>query len=115
MTNTRHNTVVGVFDSQEPVVHAVDELRRTGFRGDQIGVLGRGELEGAVVHERTGNRTEEGALAGAGAGGTVGGLWALGIAAGGFPAPGPGFAGGGPGAGLASAAGRAGGPGRGGG
>jgi hypothetical protein len=107
MTDTRHNTVVGVFDSQEPVVHAVDELRRTGFRGDQIGVLGRGELEGAVVHERTGNRTEEGALAGAVAGGTVGGLWALGIAAGVFPALGPVFAGGVLAAVLASAVGGA--------
>ena len=107
MANEKRSAVVGVFDSQEPVVHAVDELRRTGFRGDQIGVLGRGELEGAAVKDRTGNRTEEGALAGAAVGGTVGGLWALGIAAGVFPALGPVFAGGILAAVLASAAGGA--------
>jgi len=103
MDTTNKTAVVGVFDNQEDAQRAVQELKRMGFRDDQIGVAQRdtsstGSNEGGETYASTG------ALAGVATGAGVGALWGLGIAAGMLPAIGPVIAGGTLAAILASAA-----------
>ena len=79
---TNHATVVGVFNDVRMAQAAVEELRRAGFREDQIGVMtqGRhGETTGTVV-EPTGSHWEEGAAVGVATGAGIGALWAVGMA-----------------------------------
>ena len=82
-TTRNHATAVGVFDDSRMAQAAVEELRRVGFREDQIGVVARdvstGE-SGATVTEGTGSHWEEGAAIGAAAGAGIGALWAVGMA-----------------------------------
>jgi uncharacterized protein (TIGR02271 family) len=109
MAMTQRSTVVGVFSDRRRAQQAVEELRRVGFREDQIGVVAREggtTVEGIATTEQ-GSKWEEGAATGAIAGAGVGGLWALGIAAGLLPAIGPVIAGGLLASVLASAAGGA--------
>jgi len=102
------STVVGVFEDRARAQKAVEELRRAGFWEDQVGVIARHSNDaGAVTTAETGSKWEEGAVTGAIAGAGVGGLWALGIAAGMLPAIGPVIAGGLLASVLASAAGGA--------
>jgi hypothetical protein len=106
-----HATVVGVFHDREAARKAVEELRRAGFREDQIGVVSRDVAATTMTGEAYGSGTssawEEGAATGAAAGAGVGALWALGIAAGVLPPLGPVIAGGLLASVLASAAGGA--------
>jgi len=106
MTTVKRAVAVGVFEDRQQAQRAVDELRRIGFRDDQIGVAARnGEtIRGASNVRETGSKAEEGAVAGALTGAAVGGLWGIGIAAGLLPAIGPVIAGGTLAAILASAA-----------
>ncbi|HEY7309745.1 MAG TPA: general stress protein [Gemmataceae bacterium] len=111
MTVENHSTVVGVFEDQSAAQKAVAELRRVGFREDQIGVVTR-EARNVSAHEEV--ETDEatsnvgaGAATGAIAGAGVGALWALGIVTIGLPAVGPVIAGGILASVLASAAGTA--------
>ncbi|HVS39527.1 MAG TPA: hypothetical protein VMS17_28475 [Gemmataceae bacterium] len=81
-TTRNHATVVGVFDDIRMAQAAVEELRRVGFREDQIGVVTRGatgETE-TTVTEGIGSHWEEGAAIGAAAGAGIGALWAVGMA-----------------------------------
>jgi len=106
MSTSKRTVAVGVFEDRQQAQRAVDELRRAGFRDDQIGVAAReGEgFRGGTAVSETGSKAEEGALTGALAGAGVGGLWGIGIAAGLLPAIGPVIAGGTLAAILASAA-----------
>jgi uncharacterized protein (TIGR02271 family) len=110
MTNQQRPTVVGVFQDHFQADRAVTELRRAGFREDQIGVAGR-HVEGAgdtgVAAAEEGSAVETGAITGALAGAGLGGLVGLGILAGVIPAIGPVIAGGTLAALLANAAGGA--------
>jgi len=95
MATTQRQTVVGVFDDARDAQRAIEELRRAGFRDDQIGVASHdrkttatGDADDKGSHAGTGAVT--GVLAGAG----VGAAWGIGIAAGLIPAIGPVIAGG---------------------
>jgi hypothetical protein len=98
--------VVGIFDTRGHAEAAIAELEASGFSPADIGIAARddhGELtEFRAVEAESG--TKRGAVAGAAAGIGVGGLWALGIAAGVLPALGPIIAGGWMASLLASAA-----------
>lgn len=108
MANSTATIVVGVFDDRARAQKAVEELRRSGFWEDQVGVLARGNEKSEFTNAvETGSKWEEGAITGAVTGASVGGLWALGIAAGMLPAVGPVIAGGILASVLASAAGGA--------
>jgi uncharacterized protein (TIGR02271 family) len=72
---TNRNTVVGVFDNRDQADRAVEELRRLGFRDDQIGYAMRGADN--TVAEGTGNAAGEGLATGAVIGGLVGAAAAL--------------------------------------
>jgi len=110
MTTQQRSTVVGVFHDHVQADRAVNELRKAGYREDQIGVVSR--HEGAAVSSDA-SSTEEGTHAGTGAvtgalaGAGLGGLVGLGILAGMIPAIGPVIAGGTLAALLANAAGGA--------
>jgi hypothetical protein len=87
----RQQPAVGVFASPAEAEFAVTELRRNGFRDDQIGVTGRDWRES---DEESSSETyaEEGAVAGITAGAGVGALWGLGIITGVMPVIGPAIA-----------------------
>jgi len=109
MAKRKHSTVVGVFENHDQAQKAVNELRRAGFREDEIGVIthdGEGTTTTTAAEER-GKHAAAGAATGAAAGAGVGALWALGIVAGVLPAVGPVIAGGILASVLASAAGTA--------
>ena len=99
-TTERQSTVVGVFEDRRQADAAISELRKAGFREDQIGVASRqteGEGKGEAASTTTGEqgtKWETGAIAGALTGVGLGGLVGLGILAGVIPVIGPVIAGG---------------------
>jgi uncharacterized protein (TIGR02271 family) len=106
IATTQRTTAVGVFEDRARAQQAVNELRRMGFREDQIGVAAR---DGTAVAGTTdvsgkGNKAGTGAATGVAAGAVLGALWGLGIVAGLLPAIGPAIAGGALAAVLSSAA-----------
>jgi uncharacterized protein (TIGR02271 family) len=95
MTHQR-TAVVGVFSSEQEAERAMDDLRRAGFRDDQIGIARRraeGET-GETAAQDQGTHAGTGAVAGVVAGAGLGALAGLGILAGVIPAIGPAIAGG---------------------
>jgi hypothetical protein len=114
MTGAQRSLIVAVFNDHNEADRAVDELRRAGFRNDQIGMVSRDPNTGKAttrpakdkgVSEGTGAAV--GAVAGAVAGAGIGGAVALGILAGVIPGIGPAIAAGTLGVVLANAAGGA--------
>jgi uncharacterized protein (TIGR02271 family) len=96
MKKTQRTTAVGVFTDRQRAQEAVNELRRVGFREDQIGVAGRDgdRVTGAHTTGDTGSNVAVGAATGVATGAGLGALWGLGIVAGLLPAIGPAIAGG---------------------
>jgi hypothetical protein len=90
------NTTVGVFSDRNQAQLAMDELRRAGFRDDQLGLMASGDSDfGTSAGDDTDESyAAEGGATGLAAGAGVGALWGLGIAAGVLPAIGPAIAGG---------------------
>jgi hypothetical protein len=92
----QQSTVVGVFEDRQQADRAVDELRRAGFRDDQIGVAMRydeGVLEGESPADSTeGSHAGSGAVTGALAGLGLGALAGLGVLSGVIPVIGPAIA-----------------------
>ena len=98
MIAQQRSTIVGVFDDRQQADRAVDELRRAGFRDDQIGVAWRHE-EGEYDVEGSGDATDEtragtGAVAGVLAGLGLGAVAGIGVLSGVIPVVGPAIAGG---------------------
>jgi len=94
--NTR-STVVGVFDDRRHADQAVADLRKVGFRDDQIGVAMRhteGVAEASKAHDADDSHAGSGALTGALTGLGLGALAGLGVLAGVIPVIGPAIAGG---------------------
>src|SRR5262249_37651106 len=91
------STVVGVFDDRLQADRAIDELRRAGFRDDQIGVAMRCDAEDAATGGATateGTHAGTGAVTGVVAGLGLGALAGLGVLSGVIPVIGPAIAGG---------------------
>jgi len=96
--NRQRSVAVGIFETRHQAQVAVGDLRRAGFREDEIGIIARNG-ESVTPHDASDSplehsRAVEGAAAGLATGAGVGALWALGIAAGILPAIGPVIAGG---------------------
>lgn len=90
-------TIVGVFHDRDDADRAVDELRKAGFRNEQIGVVAKRDdahTGTTDADDDEGSRAGSGALAGMVAGAGIGGLVGLGIIAGVIPVLGPVIAGG---------------------
>ncbi len=108
MTTTTRSTVVGVFHDRSHANQAIEDLKRAGFREDQIGLVAHDDRgTGDAADAARGSHAGTGAVTGAVAGAGVGALWALGIMAGLLPGIGPVVAGGILGSILLSAAGTA--------
>jgi hypothetical protein len=98
---TTYPILVGIFPGYAEARRAVEELRRAGYRDDQLGVLGPDQRETTASGERSGlpndplgTHWEEGAGIGAAAGATAGAGLGLAVAAGLLPPLGPVIAGG---------------------
>jgi uncharacterized protein (TIGR02271 family) len=93
--NHGRSNVVGVFEDRRHADQAVADLKKVGFRDDQIGVAMRhdaGTTDSAA--DATDTHAEEGAIAGTMAGLGLGALAGLGVLAGVIPVIGPAIAGG---------------------
>jgi hypothetical protein len=103
---TERTTAVGVFDDRDQAQRAINELRRMGFREDEIGVAARNDdtVSGGTALDDRATNTAIGACAGAATGASIGAVWGMGIIAGLLPGIGPVIAGGALAAVLASAA-----------
>jgi len=106
MKTTQHATAVGVFNDHLAADRAVADLKKAGFRDDQIGVIGRDWRNKSGTDEDE-SKAGEGAAVGAIAGAGVGGLVGLGVLAGVIPVIGPAIAAGTLGVILSNAAGGA--------
>src|SRR4051812_34479243 len=96
MAIQQRSTVVGVFEDRNHADQAVSELRRAGFRDDQIGVAMR-HAEGtdaASTTDADSSDSASGAVTGALTGLGLGALAGLGVLAGVIPVVGPAIAGG---------------------
>jgi len=96
MTTQQRSTVVGVFADRQQADRAVDELRKAGFRDDQIGVAMRYD-EGATGSSTSATDDDDshagsGAMAGALTGLGLGTLAGLGVLSGIIPVIGPAIA-----------------------
>jgi hypothetical protein len=95
MATMGRTTVIGVFEGRNQADQAVAELRRGGFREDQIGVAMRGGKEGTDAATTDGGTyAEEGGVAGVLVGAGLGALAGLGVLSGVIPVVGPAIAGG---------------------
>jgi hypothetical protein len=96
----QHSTIVGVFDDRLQADRAVDELRRAGFRDDQIGVALRHDAGDVAAGDTTDAADADDTGAGPGAvtgvltGLGLGALAGLGVLSGVIPVIGPAIAGG---------------------
>jgi uncharacterized protein (TIGR02271 family) len=94
MAAKQRSTVVGVFEDRRDADQAIAELKRAGFRDDQIGVAMR-HTEGSTGAAKTDDTyAEEGAATGLLAGLGLGALAGLGVLAGVIPVVGPAIVGG---------------------
>ncbi|MEO6809020.1 MAG: general stress protein, partial [Isosphaeraceae bacterium] len=112
MATKQRTTVVGVFSDNQSADSAVVDLRKAGFRNDQISFVGRHVSAETLVKGKTANEentydtyAEEGAVAGVLAGAGLGGLVALGVVSSIIPVIGPAVAAGGLGVFLSNVAG----------
>src|SRR4051812_35627756 len=93
MKAQQRSIIVGVFDDHREADRAVDELRKAGFRDDQIGVAmrhdqGAGDTADTVDDTHAGSGAVTGILAGLG----LGALAGLGVLSGVIPVVGPAIA-----------------------
>jgi len=96
MKKNQRMTAVGVFTDRQRAQQAVNELRKVGFREDQIGVVSHDgdAVSGAHDVKGTGSHVAMGAATGGAAGAGVGALWGIGVLAGLLSPIGPVIAGG---------------------
>lgn len=83
--------VVGVFESEQEALRAIEQLQERGYRNDEISVITRSKDEMKAIESETGTKAPEGVAAGAATGGVLGGLAGLfaGIGALAIPGIGP--------------------------
>ena len=89
-TATVRATTVGVFATRDAADRAVAELKKAGYRDDQIGLVGKNADGKTVKTDGAGDtHAGEGAAIGAAAGAGVAGLVSLGVSFGVIPVIGP--------------------------
>ncbi|MBD3884072.1 hypothetical protein IFO70_20195 [Phormidium tenue FACHB-886] len=79
---TANRRAVGVFANRRAAEQALHQLRDSGFPMDRVSIVTRDannhdNIAGAEVHDRSGNKADEGAATGALTGGALGGLAGL--------------------------------------
>jgi uncharacterized protein (TIGR02271 family) len=106
-TFTNRATIVGVFEDRGHAQQAIEELKRAGFREDQIGVTAREASHfqgGDTTGEDGDSYAAEGGMTGLATGAGLGALWGLAVVSNVLPGIGPAIAGGTVAAILSSAA-----------
>lgn len=83
--------IVGVYATEEEAIAAVEDLKREGYRAEDISVISKNPEEVNYVSDETGTKAGEGAATGAATGGVLGGLGGvlLGLGALAIPGIGP--------------------------
>lgn len=74
---TQERRIVGVFDTDQGAVKAIEDLKRQGYTTDEISVISKNRDDLNYVTDETDTKAPEGAAAGAATGGVVGGLTGL--------------------------------------
>jgi uncharacterized membrane protein len=69
--------LVGVYNTENEAIQAVEDLKRQGYATKDISVIGKNEDEVNGINDATGTNTKEGIAAGAATGGALGGLVGL--------------------------------------
>lgn len=80
--------IVGVYDTEQAAIHAIEQLKQRGIDNDDISILARDKGDVSAIQEETGTRAPEGAAAGAAGGGVLGGLTGLLVGVGALAIPG---------------------------
>ncbi len=80
--------LVGVYDTENEAMRAVEDLKRQGYAAEDISVIGKNEGEVNEINDATGSKTAEGLAAGAATGGALGGLAGLLVGVGALAIPG---------------------------
>ncbi|KKB37145.1 general stress protein [Bacillus thermotolerans] len=80
--------IVGVYDTQDEAVEAIEDLKREGYNTDEISIITKNRDEAEYVEDTTDTKAEEGAGAGAATGGVLGGLAGVAAGAGALAIPG---------------------------
>ncbi|MFC4410626.1 general stress protein [Chungangia koreensis] len=66
--------VVGYYDTETAAIEAIEDLKRQGYRSEDISVISKSSEEAATVTDETGTNVAEGAVTGAATGGALGGI-----------------------------------------
>lgn len=77
MNKIENRHVVGVFESEQAVISAIQELKSLGYSSDQISVVSKNKKELKDIHEETGTKAPQGVATGAATGGVLGGVTGL--------------------------------------
>ncbi|MDG0791428.1 YsnF/AvaK domain-containing protein [Cohnella ginsengisoli] len=77
LNNSESRHVVGVFDSEQAVISAIEDLKALGYSSDQISVVSKNKKELKDIHEETGTKAPQGIATGAATGGVIGGVTGL--------------------------------------
>ncbi|WP_084375163.1 general stress protein [Neobacillus soli] len=70
----QEKNIVGVYDTEQEAVAAIEDLIRQGYRKDEISVIGKSTEDVNSITEETGTAAEDTAATGALAGGAIGGV-----------------------------------------
>ena len=94
-TTTDRATIVGVFEDRAHAQQAINDLKRAGFRDDQIGVTSRDAARtGDGDGDDGDNYAAEGGMTGLATGAGIGALWGLAVVSNVLPGIGPAIVGG---------------------
>ncbi|MDQ1146150.1 putative membrane protein [Bacillus sp. SORGH_AS 510] len=69
--------LVGVYETEQEAIKAVEDLKRQGYATEDISVIGANNDTVNEINDATGTKTEDDLLAGAATGGAIGGLVGL--------------------------------------
>lgn len=70
----REKYVIGYYDTEQEAVHAIEKLKRAGYRDEDISVISKNQQDVDHITEETDTKAPEGAATGAATGGVLGGL-----------------------------------------
>jgi uncharacterized membrane protein len=77
ITMKNEKKIVGVFQSEQEAVKAIESLKRQGYSSDDISIVARNKDDAAAVSDATGTKAPEGMATGAATGGLLGGAAGL--------------------------------------
>ncbi|QGG58312.1 hypothetical protein GE073_23865 [Paenibacillus sp. B01] len=80
--------IVGVYDTEQAAIEAIELLKERGVDSDDISILARDKGDVSTIQEETGTMAPEGVAAGAAGGGMLGGMTGLLVGLGALAIPG---------------------------